>query len=158
MNVKWNSLLSRFEAEFSSDFQGDLSAVKAAGFKADTSSGSWVWWTGKVKVLQKLKPASGRTMTEQAFAIYEPMAKIEEQNAATRKQFAAVQKAAKNTPAPGTSDDKMWITAEDLPPWIPLNATVVRAPLPIGLCEGCGETADLEQPSNLCFWCEVFSL
>jgi hypothetical protein len=157
MNIRWNSLLSRFEAEFTSDFQGDLSAVKAAGFKADTSSGSWIWWTGKVKVLQKLKPASGRTMTEQAFAIYEPMAKIEEQNAATRKQFAAVQKAAK-IPAPETPNDKMWIGPEDLPPWIPLNATVVRAPLPIGLCEGCGEIADLEQPSNLCFWCEVFSL
>jgi hypothetical protein len=159
MNVKWNSLLSRFEAEFSSDFQGDLSAVKAAGFKADTSSGSWVWWTGKVKVLQKLKPASGRTMTEQAFAIYEPMAKIEEQNAATRKQFAAVQKAAKKIPAPEIPDDKIWIGPEDLPPWISMMPPrPARAPLPVGLCEGCGETADLEQPSNMCFWCEVFSL
>jgi hypothetical protein len=159
MNIRWNSLLSRYEAEFSSDFQGDLSAVKAAGFKADTSSGAWVWWTGRVKVLQKLKPASGRTMTEEAFRIYEPMAKIEEQNAATRKQFAAIKKTAKLTP-PTEASDKMWITAEDLPPWIPLSPRTagVLAVLPIGLCEGCGETADLQQPSGLCYWCEVFSL
>jgi hypothetical protein len=155
MNIRWNSLLSRFEAEFTPDFQGDLLAVKAAGFKADTSSGSWVWWTAKVKVLQKLKPASGRTMTEQAFAIYEPMAKIEEQNAATRKQFAAVQKAAKKIPAPETPNDKMWIGPEDLPPAPPYKpAAIVCTAVPTGTCAGCGDPTYLYELPEACLWCE----
>lgn len=156
MNVRWNPHLSRYEAEFSSDFQGDLSAVKAAGFKADTSSGSWIWWTGKVKVLQKLKPASGRTMTEQAFAIYEPMAKIEEQNAATRKQFAAVQKAAKKIPAPETPNDKIWIGPEDLPPMPPYKpaAAVVCTVVPTGTCAGCGDPTYMYELPDVCLFCE----
>ena len=88
----------RFEARFSQDFQGDLDAVKAAGFKPDTSSGSWVWHTAKIPVLEKLRekrPASGIAIDNETFEKYKELAAQFEKNEEVKKAAKALEKARK---------------------------------------------------------------
>jgi hypothetical protein len=83
MRLKWNPAESCFEAEFQ-DFQGDLAAVKAAGFRT-TGAPGWVWYTLKAEVLDKLRknrPASGLTIIEDALVEYNRLKEQESKKAA----------------------------------------------------------------------------
>lgn len=172
MNIRYNASLRRFEAEFSTDFNGDLSAVKISGFKPDTSSGAWVWWTAKAAVLNKIrenKPASGLTITNEAYDAYVPLAEQETRNAEVKKQAAAINKAAKKErknkelEAATTSlfaipEGKIWIGPDDLPPKPPFVSTIAPIPPFVGpvcvFCAGPVYFYELQNPPT-CLWCEL---
>ena len=137
MNLRWDATFRRFIAEFSSDFQGDLAAVKAAGFKPDTSTGAWVWWTGKAAPLTKLRenrPASGLTITPEAREQYTPLAAMEAKNAEIKTAAAKANKELKKTlglveaKTPLVIPKKGYIDASDLPPLPPSENPYVRPP------------------------------
>lgn len=97
MNIRWNATERRFEAEFSSDFQGDLAAVKTAKFRT-TGPPDWLWCAEKIPAIIKLRenrPASGLTITPEALEIYTQMAALYEANEAVKKQLADARKAQK---------------------------------------------------------------
>jgi len=99
MNLRWNGTFRRFEAEFSSDFQGDLAAVKAAGFKTDGAP-TWTWYTFKAGSLTKLRspevrPPSGLTISPEAREQYTSLSAMEEKNAEIKAQLAEQNKALK---------------------------------------------------------------
>lgn len=176
MNLRWNGAFRRFEAEFTADFQGDLTAVKAAGFKPDTSSGSWVWWTQKAKVLTKLrenKPASGLTITPEARAEYTPLAALEAKNAEIKAEVAKIDKERKKTqklekqevmaatrPMKMCDLGFMCISREDLPasctpaptytPPQPPNLKCIICETPVYFYE--------HQDPPACLWCELIVL
>jgi hypothetical protein len=90
MNLRYNTIAGRFEAEFSTDFAGDLAAVKASGFRCEGPP-SWVWHTSKIPSLDKLRanrPVSGLTITNEALVVYQRLSEIERKNAEARAQFA----------------------------------------------------------------------
>jgi len=135
MNLRWDATFRRFIAEFSSDFQGDLAAVKAAGFKPDTSTGTWVWWTGKAAPLTKLRenrPASGLTITPEAREQYAPLAEMEAKNAeikaAAAKANKELKKKLKESAADPSMPEKGYIDASDIPPLPPAENPYVRPP------------------------------
>lgn len=171
MNLRWDATFRRFVAEFSSDFAGDLAAVKAAGFKPDTSSGSWVWWTGKAAPLTKLRenrPASGLTITPEAREQYTPLAAMEAKNAEIKAEAAKANKELKKTLGlvePKQTlviPDKGYIDASDLPPFPPLEHAYVRPPEDpnaprCAICKGLLEMflyGDEEPRPVACLWCQ----
>jgi hypothetical protein len=164
VNLRWSGTLRRFEAEFSADFQGDLAAVKAAGFKPDTSSGAWVWWTGKSAALTKLrenKPASGLTITAEARAQYTPLAAMDAKNAEVKAALKKHQKEQKKTPP----KDSMklcdlgfaCISREDLPSQSCLVHPYTPPPPPETKCLICETPIYFyeKQDPPTCLWCEV---
>lgn len=168
MNLRWSGTFRRFEAEFSSDFAGDLAAVKAAKFKPDTSSGAWVWWTAKSAVLTKLrnnKPASGLTITPEAREQYTALAEIDKKNAEVRAALKKHQKEQKKTPK-NSMPEKGYIDASDLPPMPPFVQQYVRPPQDPNapkcrICEGLLELflyADDEPRPIACLWCSKIIL
>jgi hypothetical protein len=93
MRIIWNQKESCFEAEFQ-DFQGDLAAVKAAGFRT-TGAPGWVWYTLKVEALDKLRknrPASGLTILEDALVEYNRLKEQETKKAALLAELKAAKK------------------------------------------------------------------
>src|SRR6266403_3443547 len=128
MNLRWNGTYRRFEAEFSTDFNGDLAAVKAAGFKTDGAPG-WIWYTYKAGPLTKLRearPASGLTISSEAREQYTCLWAVEEKNAKLKAELTAHNKILKKKlkieeqegkamPIP----EKGYIDASDLPPLPP---------------------------------------
>jgi hypothetical protein len=167
MNIRYNVVLQRFEAEFSTDFNGDLSAVKTAGFKTDGPPG-WCWWTQKIAVLNKLranKPISGLTITPEALATYGPLAEAEAKNDAIRKQAADAKKALKkkldkerkeSETAPFVPEGKEWVEAADLPPLPPYVSSYVLPSPPDLLCSVCAQPVYFyeKQDPPTCLWCE----
>ncbi len=175
MNIRYDNVQG-FIAEFSTDFNGDLNAVKAAGFRT-TGPPSWLWWTLKLPVLDKLradKPASGLTISEPAYAEYLRLTEFERVNAAARAQFAPIaekQKAAKKErkkkeikeqnssiliipPKPGSDFD--YIGAEDLPPMPPFEHKHAPQPHAGPWCHVCTAPVypyELLNPPT-CIWCE----
>jgi hypothetical protein len=90
MNLRWNGTYRRFEAEFSADFQGDLAAVKAAGFRTDGAP-EWIWYTYKAGPLGKLRenrPPSGLTITPEAKEQFVSLWAVEEKNAKLKAEIA----------------------------------------------------------------------
>jgi hypothetical protein len=167
VNIRYNQILRRFEAEFSQDFQGDLSAVKSAGFKPDTSSGAWIWATQKAAVLNKIrknKPASGLTITEEAYAAYLPLAETEEKNLEVKKLMKKAQKEAKKKPVLNADvpdhdcGEHCWIGPKDVPALPPYVSSYVPSPLPDLRCFVCStpvyEEYMLTEPFPVCLWCE----
>lgn len=157
MNLVWNKSIRRFEAQFT-DFAGDLAAVKAAGFKTDGPP-SWVWWTHKVAVLNKLrknKPSSGLLITDEALSEYTPLAEMEAKNEETKKLLKKAKGEAVKLRAPS------WIPAgkdslgpEDLPPYDSSRSSFVRPIPPPTRCLLCGDpTYPIYEQENLCLWCE----
>jgi hypothetical protein len=167
VNLRWNG---RFEAEFSADFQGDLAAVKAAGFKPDTTSGAWVWWTAKASVLGKLRenrPASGLTIAADAKAHYASIAEMEAKNSKIKAEAKEYTKSVKKKrdvteqikhapviPAKG------YIDKEDLSPQPPQVNKYVPPPPPDTKCIICGAPVyfyELQNPP-VCMWDEKIVL
>lgn len=171
MNIRWNADERRFEAEFSSDFNGDLSALKTVGFGTDGPP-TWVWHTHKIAVLNKLRenrPASGLTITPEALEIYKPLALQEEKNSAVRKELAKAKKEAKKerkqneqeavgqVTFAGLTEEKWWLDASDLSPLPPFKPTYTIPPAPAGpLCVVCNQIVYFyeKQDPPTCLWCE----
>jgi hypothetical protein len=165
MNIRYNQILRRFEAEFSQDFQGDLLAVKSSGFKPDTSSGAWIWATQKAAVLNKIrknKPASGLTITEEAYAAYLPLAETEEKNLEVKKLMKKAQKEAKQVSQEPASEsgliEEIWWEKESPPPE-PFVSPYPPSPPAEYQCFVCkgpvyGSSLDLLEPWPICLWCE----
>jgi hypothetical protein len=96
MRLIWNSKEGCFEAEFQ-NFQTDLDAVKAAGFKT-TGPPEWKWYTCKIEPLDKLRenrPASGLTILEDALDAYN---RIKREKAAKDALLAELKAAKKENP------------------------------------------------------------
>ena len=176
MNIRWDTAESIFVAEFSSDFAGDLDAVKAAGFRT-FGPPTWIWYapSPSIKALNRLRenrPASGLTITPEALNIYKPLAVIEEQNTNTRKQLAEAKKQLKkerkesekeetSAAFAGLTEEKWWIGAEDLPPW----SEIAPKAAPEAIWEGprcvvCQQPVySYEYPEiPVCLWCSKVSV
>jgi hypothetical protein len=169
MNLRWNPGLRRFEAEFSTDFQGDLAAVKAAGFKTDGAP-QWIWYSFKAAALTKLrknKPASGLTITPEARAEYTPLSVMEARNAEIKAKAAEankeLKKKAKILEQEGNAyevPDKGYVDASDLPPLPCLSHPYKPPPAPATLCVICAAPIYFyeRQDPPTCLWCEKIVL
>jgi len=171
VNIRYSTAYGRFEAEFSQDFQGDLAAVKAAGFKPDTSTGAWVWHTAKIPVLQKLrenKPASGLTITPDGLEVFKKLEETHNRNTLIKAEAAKIAKAQKKERKDKEQEDetakflvipdgKIWIDKEDLPPAPPYESSFVRPPSPSLRCITCNDPVykefELSDPP-ICLYCE----
>lgn len=177
MNIVYNSAYGRFEAQFSVDFNGDLAAVKAAGFKTDGPPG-WVWWTVKLASLNKLrenKPISGLSINESAFQQYTHLSAMEAKNEEARAKFAPIKdeqnKAKKQrkreeivernytkTAIPHKPEELYdFIGAEDLLPMESKWAAPERPPWTGSVCVCCQQPVyfyELQDPLT-CLWCET---
>ena len=177
MNIRWDTTESVFVAEFSQDFNGDLEAVKMAGFRT-FGPPAWVWYAPSlgIKALNRLRenrPASGLTITPEALEVYKPLALIEEQNAATRKQLAEVKKKVKkerkeseikivpDAAFAGLNEGKWWIGTEDLPPWSEIASETTPEAIQEGpRCVVCRQLVySYEYPEiPMCLWCSKVSV
>jgi hypothetical protein len=169
VNLRWNGSLRRWEAEFSTDFNGDLAVVKAAGFKTDGAP-EWIWYTYKAKPLTTLKdnrPASGLTITPEAREQYTSLWALEQKNAELKAQLTEHNKALKKklkieeqegkaTPIP----EKGYIDASDLPPQPPHIRLYTPPPPPKTKCIICGDPVYFyeKQDPPTCLWCEKIVL
>lgn len=167
MNIRWSPERRQFEAEFSSDFQGDLEAVKEAGWRT-TGAPAWLWYAPPpgIKALNRLrekKPASGLTITPEALEVYRPLAEQEAKNAEIRKAAAELAKANKKQKKKEEQeaiaseimpDDKIYITAADLPPMPPSENRYISPPPPKELCQFCGQPLYFYESKDLCLFCE----
>jgi hypothetical protein len=178
MKIVLNTALNRFEALLSMDFQGDLAAVKTAGFKTDGPP-TWSWWCVKVAALNKLRenrPNSGLEITNEAYDHYTRLMEMERQNAEARKLFAPIaeeQKKAKKQrrreqqkeqnyttlvipEKPGEDFD--YIGKEDLPPQSLVVRDAYKRPTHPGpWCSYCGSPVypyEKTDPIPTCLWCE----
>jgi hypothetical protein len=170
MNICYNSMLGRFEAEFH-EFQGDLASVKAAGFKTDGAP-AWVWWTNKVPVIRKLRenrPASGLTITPDARAMWDVLDEAFTKNSALKdeakklhtgqkKERKKKEQEAKTYITFHVPEGKIWVEKEDLPykePWV--SNAAPPAPPPDLKCITCKSPVYIEfelADPPICIWCE----
>jgi hypothetical protein len=91
VNLRWDASFQRFIAEFS-DFNQDLAAVKAAGFKTEGAP-QWIWHSYKAEPLHKLKGTPGLTITPEARKQYTALWAVEENNAKVKAELASHKKA-----------------------------------------------------------------
>src|SRR5271166_1587642 len=122
MNLRWNSTLNRFEAEFSSDFQGVLAALKAGGFRTDGAP-QWIWYSYKAGSLAKLKGRPGLAISPEARAQFNALWVVEERNAKVKAELAEHKKALRKKLKIEEQEanaieipEKGYIDASDLPP------------------------------------------
>ena len=167
-----------FVAEFSTDFHGDLNAVKNAGFRT-TGPPQWFWYTAKLPVLNKLrenKPASGLTIAESAYQAYLALTEIERVNEAARAQFAPIkEKQIKEKkerkkrelkdqvytafvvpPKPGEEYD--YVGVQDLPPMPPFILKNPPQPHSGPFCTYCRAPVyfyEKQYPIPVCLFCEI---
>jgi hypothetical protein len=172
MNLRWNPTFHRFEAEFSTDFQGDLTAVKTAGFRTDGPPG-WVWYSLRAAPLNKLRenrPASGLTINADAKEQYVALWKVEEANAKIKAELATHQKTLKKKLKEDKQDEAvasgpqmkmcelgfMCISREDLPPMLPYEKEYKAPPPPDLKCFICQAPIYFYETQNppTCLWCE----
>lgn len=171
MNLRWNGTFHRFEAEFSSDFHGDLAAVKAAGFKTDGAP-EWIWYTYKAGSLTNLRmkrPASGLTITPDAREQYTSLSTVEERNAKLKAELAehnkALKKKLKIEEQEGNAikiPEKGYIDASDLPPMPPFAQPrpQVNPNSNAPKCIICASSIYFyeKQDPPTCLWCEKIVL
>jgi hypothetical protein len=168
MNLRWNGSLRRFEAEFS-DFSGDLTAVKAAGFKT-TGAPQWVWYSVKAAPLTKLRenrPASGLTITPDAREQYTALLKVDESNAPVKAALEAHKKTLKKRAKIVEQEknavvipEKGYIDASDLPPQPTHVKLYTPPPPPDTRCIICGDPVYFYEQLNppACLWCSKICL
>lgn len=176
MNIVYNAQYGRFEAQFSTDFNGDLAAVKGAGFRCDGPP-SWIWWTVKLASLNKLrenKPISGLTINESAFQQYTYLSDMERKNEEARAKFAPIkdeQKKAKKQRKREEQTERVYhkvviphkpgelydfVGAEDLPPMESERTAPERPPWTGPRCVCCQQPVYFyeKQEPPTCLWCE----
>lgn len=165
MNIRWDAVEHVFIAEFD-EFQGDLEAAKAAGFRPLGVPPPWIWHAPSpgIKALNRLRekrPASGLTISPEALEVYKPLAEAEAKNDAVKKQLTEVKKKLKKTLKESAKCDwlpigKEYLDVEDLPPR-PSLVSVYTPPTPPDLkCLECSQPVYFYEQQNppLCLWCE----
>jgi hypothetical protein len=170
MNLNWNAARQYFEAEFSSDFQGDLAAVKAVGFKT-SGPPSWVWYSIKAEPLNKLRenrPASGLTITAEAKAQFAALHALEVSNAKVKAELAEHTKALKKKLKAEEEQvthavhipPKGYIGTSDLPPLLSVCKQFIPPDKPTTLCIICADPIYFyeKQDPPTCLWCEKIVL
>lgn len=170
MNIRYDTTARVFVAEFSSDFAGDLEAIKVAGFKPLGVPPPWIWHAPAPGVialnrLREKRPASGLTITEEALAVYKPLAETEAKNAEVRKQLADFKKKQKkqrkeSEKTQTVPEGKEWVGPEDLPSKPPYVSSIVIVPAPTTgeICQGCGDPLYFYESPTLCLWCDKNNL
>jgi hypothetical protein len=169
MNIRWDSVGRIFIAELTSgeSWQSGLDAVKAAGFRT-TGPPEWLWYAPPpgIKALERLrakKPASGLTITPEAFAVYRPLAEQDAKNAEVRKAAAELNKANKKqkkkveqeaTASELMPAEKEYITAADLPPMPPSENRYTPPAPPTTLCFICLSPLYFYELPDICIFCE----
>src|SRR5271166_1580008 len=165
MNLRWNSTLSRFEAEFS-DFQGDLAAVKAAGFRTDGAP-QWIWYSYKAGSLAKLKGRPGLTISPDARAQFNALWAVEERNAKVKAELAEHKKVLKKKLKIEEQEanaieipEKGYIDASDLPLVTLSKDAFVPPPPPETRCIICQDPVYLYENTEIpaCLWCSKIVL
>jgi hypothetical protein len=168
LNLRWNTSLRRFEAEFSSDFNGDLAAVKAAGFKTDGAPG-WIWHTSKAGPLTKLRILRPGllTISPEARANYTLLSVAEARNAEIKAKAAEhnkTQKKKQKIQEQATRafiiPEKGYIDASDLPPQPAYVSPFAPPPPPETRCIICAAPVyfyELQDPPT-CLFCEKIVL
>lgn len=165
MNLRWNNVEKRFEAEFSADFQGDLDAVKAAGFRT-TGPPDWVWHTLKIPVLDAIRttnrPASNVTINDDAKEIYLRLKGIEDKNAEVKKALAEERKRQKklkklDEKCNWLPEGKEYLTADDLAPCEPPEPRPAYPDSTGPPCVHCGSRIWFyeKQDPPTCLYCEI---
>lgn len=168
MNLRWNPDLFRFEAEFSSDFQGDLAAVKAAGFKTDGAP-AWTWYTykaGPLTELRNLRPGL-LTISPDGRANYTRLREVEERNAKVKAELAQHTKQLKKTLRIQEQEgnavcvpEKGYVEASDFPP-MPIRANSYTPPPPPDtkccICQSPVYFYEKQDPPT-CLYCEKLVL
>ena len=174
MHLKWNQFERRFEAELSRDnFQIDLEAAKAAGFKTDGAP-AWVWYSPKAMSLKWLRENRPPVLTIEVGARveYERLLSVEETNARIKAELQVHKKTLKKTLDREKRQGEMhatvipskpgelynYIGAEDLPPMSPRENPYVPPPSPDVLCFVCESPVHpfeyAEGTVNpACLWC-----
>jgi hypothetical protein len=169
VNISWHPTERVFIAEFSSDFQGDLTAVKEAGFKPLGVPPPWIWHAPSVKALNKLRekrPASGLTITPEALEVYKPLAEAEAKNDVVKAQLAEQKKELKkklqkeqkeSTRCDWLPVGKEYLSVEDLPAIAPFERAYAPPPPPDLKCRKCSQPIYFYEQQNppLCLWCET---
>lgn len=159
MRLIWNPKEFCFEAEFQ-DFQNDLDAVKAAGFKT-TGPPDWKWFTFKIAVLEKLRkhrPLSGLTILEDALEHYKRLRKEEDVRAAL---LAELKQKKKHKPPEKLGDYAVpegqefgYNCVEDIEPTVRIGyIPPVWAGPNCHICNGRVDFYELQSPPT-CLYCE----
>jgi hypothetical protein len=151
-----------FVAQFSQDFHGDLDAVKTAKFMT-TGAPDWIWFAPPpglpaLERIRKNKPASGLTITDAAYAIYEQLAAAKLKNDEIKKLMKKAQKEAKQISIPDAILDEKWWDKESPPPepFVSPYPPSPPADYECFVCKGpiYGSALDLLEPWPICLWCE----
>jgi hypothetical protein len=171
MNLSWDPQNLRFVAVFSSDFQGDLAAVKAAGFKTDGPSGGWIWYTykaGPLTTLRENRPTSGLTISQEAREQYTSLWAVEQNNEKVKAELATHKKALKKKLKIEVEQithavhipEKGYIEASDLPPAQSVCKQFIPPNKPTTLCIICGDPVYFYEKQNppTCLWDEKIVL
>ena len=165
MNLRWNSELRRFEAEFE-EFNGDLQAVKSAGFKTDGAP-QWIWYTYKAGPLGKLRearPSSGLTISQEAREQFTILWAVEQKNAEMKAQLAehnkTLKKKLKIEEQEGNAlviPEKGYLDASDYPLMPPHPTAYIPPPPPTTKCIVCAVPVYFyeKQDPPTCLWCET---
>lgn len=174
MNLSWDAQNRRFIAEFSTDFNGDLAAVKEAGFRTDGSPG-WIWYSYKAGPLAKLRGKVNLTITAEAREQFTSLWTVEEKNAKLKAELAAYNKTLKKKLKIEDQDEKalagpkmrmcsegyMCISVEDLPPLPPFKHAYISTAVFEKFCFICKAGLlpweELSDPPA-CAWCEKLVL
>jgi hypothetical protein len=162
VRIFWNDSENYFQAEFQQgdEWRNDMEAAKAAGFRT-TGPPSWVWYTFKATVLNSLRehrPPSGLTLTERALAQYQKFNEEEVKKAELKKEYQKAKKAVKKLGPPSPTSllvippGKIWISAEDLPPWVKLSKHV-KTPWAGAECFVCSDPLIFCDYEDICVWC-----
>lgn len=160
MRITWNSIESVFVADFSSDFSGDLDAVKTAGFRT-YGAPHWVWYAPSpgIKALERLKkspPKSGLLITELALEKYKLLKQQYDKKVELKKEFQKMRTAAQREQEGSKTkeyekDGFVSFVVEQKDTNF-VNSYVKSAPGP-DYCFVCGESTYLPEQSDLCLWC-----
>jgi len=168
MLIDYNPVSHLFVAQFSQDFQGDLDACKAAKFMT-SGPPDWTWYAPPpglpaLERIRKNKPASGLTITDAAYLVYQRLADIKAKNDEVKKLMKKAQAEAKKTPdkTPDAPDhdcgEHCWIGPKDLPPEPPYVSPYPKSIPPDLKCYVCQtfvyEEYMLTEPFPVCLWCE----
>jgi hypothetical protein len=166
VNISWSN--NEFVAEFSSDFHGDLEAVKSAGFRTNGPP-EWRWYAPNIKALNKLRekrPASGLTITIEALEVYKSLAEVEAKNDAVKAQLAEQKKELKKKLQKERKESakcdwlpvgKEYLDKEDLPPVRPFERAYTPPSPPDLKCHICNQPVyfyELQNPPT-CLYCET---
>jgi hypothetical protein len=165
VRILWDNSEKRFQAELTQgdSWRDDMEYVKGAGFRT-TGPPHWIWYTGKIEVLNKLRkhrPKSGLMITEQALEQFNLLKKKFDEKAELKKTFSkatkAAKKASKDPEISGMVElcipDKGYLDASDFPVLLSTRA-YIPPPGPKETCLICEDPLYQYERHLICLFCE----